>query len=89
MSLFPLFSSLDLACLLLEAQKLVMTEPGPSFINVFFTLFSSLASACLLLEAQKLVMTEPGPSFINVFFRVIQLVSFSLPLTRSTKARYH
>ena len=35
MSFFSLFSSLALACLLLEAQKLVMTEPGPSFINVF------------------------------------------------------
>ena len=54
----------------------------------FFALFSSLALACLLLEAQKLVMTEPGPSFINVFFHVIQLVSFSLPLSRRTNARY-
>ena len=35
MSLFTLFSSLGLVCHLLEAQKLVMTEPGPSFINVF------------------------------------------------------
>ena len=33
MSLFTLFSSLGLVCDLLEAQKLDMTEPGPSFIN--------------------------------------------------------
>ena len=53
-----------------------------------FTLFSSLGLVCFLLEAQKLVMTEPGPSFINVFVHVIQLVGFSLSLTRSTKACY-
>ena len=54
----------------------------------FFTLFSSLGLVCLLVEAQKLVMTEPGPSFINVFVHVIQLVGFSLLLTRNTKACY-
>ena len=54
MSFFTLFSSLGLVCLLVEAQKLVMTEPGPSFINAqAHVITSSLGLVCFLVRNTK------------------------------------